>query len=324
MSRMYKCSVFGCKQEKGYSLHFIPEKNRAKWLRFLSGVEVTSNTRVCSRHFTPDSFENWSQYSSGFATRLKLKSTAFPTLSGTGVDDRRSILQLPSTVRHVGCQTDPPRRVSAGTQLANGTMKRSVRSSGVLAVPRTREAAVGTDRPVSRLFRELTSDPAPPVAPPPAPAHDEPGPPLPQMMIVPDVCLLNQDEQAPIEIEVELTTSITNTPSSSSQQNSQWTSQDSQNRPSVSDQEKKSWSRYGSLSKDLVRELCSSTVGTAPVSAAFRPTAQENASPSHKSVWFAAATESGPHNQLTYYERRRWRCFHLKMRQTLMMKMLMP
>ncbi|XP_035375802.1 zinc finger protein 420-like isoform X2 [Electrophorus electricus] len=130
-----------------------------------------------------------------------------------------------------------------------------MRSKGVLAVPRTKEAGVGTDRLVSRLFRELTSAPVKPAVPPPAAGCDETGPALPQMVIVPDVSWLSRDEQPPVEIEVELTTSITSRPSASSQQKSQWTSQDSQNRPSVSDQEKKSRSNYGKLSKELVRQL---------------------------------------------------------------------
>ncbi|KAK1797360.1 hypothetical protein P4O66_008732 [Electrophorus voltai] len=112
-------------------------------------------------------------------------------------------LQLPSTVKHVGCQTDPPKRASVGTQLSIGTLKRHVRSSGVLAVPQTKEAGVGTDRLVSRLFRELTSAPVKPAVPPPAAVCDETGPALPQMVIVPDVSWLSRDEQPPVEIEVE-------------------------------------------------------------------------------------------------------------------------
>ncbi|XP_035375805.1 zinc finger protein 569-like isoform X2 [Electrophorus electricus] len=233
----------------------MKNETKSKWLEFLSGVEVTPNTRVCSRHFTADSFENWAQYTSGFASRLKLKATAFPTLTAGSVDAKLGTLQLPSTVKHVGCQTDPPKRASVGTQLSIGTLKRHVRSSGVLAVPQTKEAGVGTDRLVSRLFRELTSAPVKPAVPPPAAVCDETGPALPQMMIVPDVSWLSRDEQPPVEIEVELTTSITSRPSASSQQNCQWTSQDPQNKLSAFDQEKKSRSNYGKLSKELVRQL---------------------------------------------------------------------
>lgn len=86
---MAKRCVFGCPPNK--TLFSVPRPRwlRARWREFLHFEEeaLTVNSRLCSRHFTSDSFQNLTQYEMGFAKVLYLKSSAVPSVYTVGAPE---------------------------------------------------------------------------------------------------------------------------------------------------------------------------------------------------------------------------------------------
>ncbi|XP_058653283.1 zinc finger protein with KRAB and SCAN domains 1 isoform X2 [Onychostoma macrolepis] len=83
---MVKRCVFGCFPLK--TLFPFPKTPwlRARWLEFLHFEEegITENSRLCSRHFTPECFQNLTQHEMGFAKVLCLTETAVPSVYTVG------------------------------------------------------------------------------------------------------------------------------------------------------------------------------------------------------------------------------------------------
>uniref|UniRef100_A0A3Q3XLR3 THAP domain-containing protein 1 n=1 Tax=Mola mola TaxID=94237 RepID=A0A3Q3XLR3_MOLML len=82
------CSVFGCKSTKSdtVSLHVLPKDpgTRAKWIQFIwraraVPAKIPDKIRVCSHHFSDDSFVNFTQKLMGFASKLILNPYAVPS-----------------------------------------------------------------------------------------------------------------------------------------------------------------------------------------------------------------------------------------------------
>ncbi|KAF4109530.1 uncharacterized protein LOC131545754 isoform X2 [Onychostoma macrolepis] len=98
---MAKRCVFGCLPNK--TLFSIPRLPwlRSRWLEFLHFEEegLTVNSRLCSRHFTPECFQNLTQHRMGFAKVLYLKNTAVPSVYTVGASQSMKPLS-----RDVGCQ----------------------------------------------------------------------------------------------------------------------------------------------------------------------------------------------------------------------------
>lgn len=93
---MAKRCVFGCVPDK--TLFSVPRPRwlRARWLEFLHFQEegLTVNSRLCSRHFSPESFQNLTQYEMGFAKVLYLKNTAVPSLYTVGAPHTMKVRDL--------------------------------------------------------------------------------------------------------------------------------------------------------------------------------------------------------------------------------------
>uniref|UniRef100_A0A8C1YZY8 THAP domain-containing protein 1 n=1 Tax=Cyprinus carpio TaxID=7962 RepID=A0A8C1YZY8_CYPCA len=98
---MAKRCVFGCLPNK--TLFSIPRLPwlRSRWLEFLHFEEegLTVNSRLCSRHFTPECFQNLTQHQMGFAKVLYLKNSAVPSVYTVGASQSMKPL-----TRDVGCQ----------------------------------------------------------------------------------------------------------------------------------------------------------------------------------------------------------------------------
>ncbi|KAI2668023.1 hypothetical protein H4Q32_004655 [Labeo rohita] len=98
---MVKRCVFGCFPLK--TLFPIPKVPwlRTRWLEFLHFEEggVTENSRLCSRHFTRECFQNLTQHEMGFAKVLCLTDKAVPSVYTVGA----SPAAKPQT-RDVSCQ----------------------------------------------------------------------------------------------------------------------------------------------------------------------------------------------------------------------------
>ncbi|KAG7221185.1 hypothetical protein INR49_017472 [Caranx melampygus] len=127
MSKKRCCTVDGCK-EANVSLHTLPKDRsvRDQWLKFIFyriPQDFSPYLLVCSAHFTADSFTNLAQYNAGFAKKLRTKDTAVPTLFGPTSTQQPGTSQHSVKFKHVGTQTDPPRRSTVGTQLSIGTLK---------------------------------------------------------------------------------------------------------------------------------------------------------------------------------------------------------
>ncbi len=85
-----RCVVFGCSatpKERTVSLHRFPKDTRQAWIRFVQQTRKWTGSAdtgtVCSQHFVPADFENLQKYKMGFATTLRLKPTAVPSIYPT-------------------------------------------------------------------------------------------------------------------------------------------------------------------------------------------------------------------------------------------------
>lgn len=86
---MPECAVLGCKPKPGASFHHFPRDAilRQQWLKFIQrhcgqSLKDVERTRVCSGHFSQESFINFMQKSLGFTKRLILSPDAVPSIYG--------------------------------------------------------------------------------------------------------------------------------------------------------------------------------------------------------------------------------------------------
>lgn len=126
---MAKRCVFGCPPNK--TLFSIPRPRwlRARWREFLHFEEegLTVNSRLCSRHFTTECFQNLTQYEMGFAKVLYLKNTAVPSVYTVGASHSMTPL-----TRDVGCQcSDRTSKKSVSVQASYSTPKPKRRSKAI-------------------------------------------------------------------------------------------------------------------------------------------------------------------------------------------------
>uniref|UniRef100_A0A3Q2QJ07 Uncharacterized LOC105936117 n=1 Tax=Fundulus heteroclitus TaxID=8078 RepID=A0A3Q2QJ07_FUNHE len=142
-----KCYVVGCNKQH-VSVHVLPAvQNRAAWLHFIFDGNVPATLPkkvvVCANHFTEDSFENYRQYTAGFARRLRLRENSVPTVRRKSAEDGAATAS--PTTREVGCQTEPAQiqKRTVGTQLSQRTLPPTFRSKGVQVTFSTKHTGVG-------------------------------------------------------------------------------------------------------------------------------------------------------------------------------------
>ena len=87
-----RCVAANCSnsnETEGVAVHLFPSDNSIsrKWIKFVQVKRVwkpnsRAKTRplLCSKHFTPDCYKNFTKVSLGFATKLHLKDNAVPTI----------------------------------------------------------------------------------------------------------------------------------------------------------------------------------------------------------------------------------------------------
>ncbi|KAK0151063.1 hypothetical protein N1851_007809 [Merluccius polli] len=164
---MSDCAVLACSPELGTSFHHLPKDpvQRQKWLGFIYKYRVHVNNnnmeglRVCSAHFSDDSFQNYMQKAMGFAKKLILKHDAVPTVYPDDAGGSRHVAaislsrrtvacqSLPVRAHEVGLQCCPPAKSlrTVGTQLSEGTLRHR-RSHGVQTILTMKE--MGTEQPL--------------------------------------------------------------------------------------------------------------------------------------------------------------------------------
>ncbi|XP_074658649.1 uncharacterized protein LOC141911560 [Tubulanus polymorphus] len=87
-----RCVYYNC-SSSNRSLFWWPRDTviARKWTAFVSRKRAqwkpSSTSVLCGRHFTNDSFTNYSMFTSGFATKLHLKPDAIPTIHINDDDD---------------------------------------------------------------------------------------------------------------------------------------------------------------------------------------------------------------------------------------------
>ncbi|XP_051515836.1 uncharacterized protein LOC127418939 isoform X4 [Myxocyprinus asiaticus] len=131
--KMAKRCVFGCFPNK--TLFSIPRLPwlRARWLEFLHFEEegLTVNSRLCSRHFTPECFQNFTQHEMGFAKVLYLTDAAVPSVYTVGTSQSMKPL-----TRDVGCQcTAQTSKKSVSVQVSCSVSKPKRRSKAIQVKP---------------------------------------------------------------------------------------------------------------------------------------------------------------------------------------------
>ncbi|XP_051727731.1 uncharacterized protein LOC127500556 isoform X3 [Ctenopharyngodon idella] len=175
-----KCILPGCEnlQNSSVSLFKFPKNDdiKKRWINFVKRhidgeLRITTNTRLCSEHFTPDSFTNFHRRQLGFTDNpLLLVNGAEPTIfrpglylpvpptSGATVGSTCPPMSqsLPTTretkcqcdnmqkvTREVGCQTDHfEGERTVDTQLSKRTLS-SGKNTGSQAMVAMRSVAVG-------------------------------------------------------------------------------------------------------------------------------------------------------------------------------------
>lgn len=103
---------------------------RSRWLDFLHFEEgaISESSRLCSKHFTQDSFKNWTRHKMGFVKFLSLTENAVPSVYTVGASHT-----LKPLTRDVACQCDPPNVKSVSVRTEK--QKQKVRSKGVQVKP---------------------------------------------------------------------------------------------------------------------------------------------------------------------------------------------
>ncbi|XP_044063847.1 uncharacterized protein LOC122881574 isoform X1 [Siniperca chuatsi] len=169
-----KCIFPGCEnlQNNSVSLFKFPKNDeiKKKWIDFVKShldgeLRITTNTRLCSEHFTPGSFTNFHRRQLGFTDNpLLLVNGAEPTISRPGLHPPvppttgaivgslcppisgtgGSASRILPAVRHVASQTDPPERKSVSTQLSMKTLQNHFRSTATQARVPSRDCGVCT------------------------------------------------------------------------------------------------------------------------------------------------------------------------------------
>ncbi|ROL47250.1 hypothetical protein DPX16_6430 [Anabarilius grahami] len=141
---MAKRCVFGCAPDR--TLFRVPRARglRTRWLEFLHFEEegLTVNSRLCARHFTPESFQNLTQFEMGFAKVLYLKNTAVPSRYTVGAPQ-----SVKPVTRDVGCQC---RDQTARKVQASCATPRPKRRSKAVQVSGCSESHSGTSTPETR------------------------------------------------------------------------------------------------------------------------------------------------------------------------------
>ncbi|KAE8294904.1 hypothetical protein D5F01_LYC05826 [Larimichthys crocea] len=100
-----KCVFPGCRnlQSSSVTLFKFPrdEQLKRRWVDFVVGhgdreLKITTNTRLCSDHFTPESFTNFQRRLLGFTDNpLLLVTGAAPTVSLPGLHPAAPTITLP-------------------------------------------------------------------------------------------------------------------------------------------------------------------------------------------------------------------------------------
>ena len=109
-----RCIVAGCSnvaRDRVICLHNWPKdkKNSRLWKRFITLRRAkwsgpTGRSVVCSAHFTPDQFTNYSKFRMGFVKKLSLKEDAIPTIY--------SAVNVGTDQDYVSARTAPPIRTA--------------------------------------------------------------------------------------------------------------------------------------------------------------------------------------------------------------------
>ncbi|XP_051953146.1 THAP domain-containing protein 10-like isoform X1 [Xyrauchen texanus] len=177
MPSAQKCVLPGCDhvRNRSVSLFKFPKNDHIKkrWINFVKShldgeLRITTKTRLCSDHFTRDSFINFRRRQLGFTDNpLLLVNGAEPTISRLGphppvAPTTGAIIgsacppmtqSLPTTketesfmhkvTREVGCQTDHfVGKRTVATQLSKRTLA-NIKSTGSQATVATKSVAVG-------------------------------------------------------------------------------------------------------------------------------------------------------------------------------------
>lgn len=151
--------LLGCSNALTQILYPIPKQPclRARWLAFLHFEEggITSNSRLCARHFTEDCFKNWMQYEMGFVKVLHLLDTAVPSVYTVGPS-----ANVKPLTRDVECQCSPKSVSSVKVQVALSSPKPKRRSKAVqvnLSCPSepTEDVTTQTPPPYSPDYPEV-------------------------------------------------------------------------------------------------------------------------------------------------------------------------
>ncbi|XP_028299462.1 uncharacterized protein LOC114461519 isoform X2 [Gouania willdenowi] len=131
------CIFPGCLSVQGngsVSLFKFPSDNNLKkrWIDFVKRsycgeLKITTNTRLCSVHFTPDSYSNYHQVKSGFLkSPLMLISVAEPTLSVRGLHPT----VLPTAGSTITCPPESSPPITRGAACRCGDVKKQTREIG--------------------------------------------------------------------------------------------------------------------------------------------------------------------------------------------------
>ncbi|XP_056318078.1 uncharacterized protein LOC130232288 [Danio aesculapii] len=127
---MSRRCVLGCGSPE--TLFIFPKTPwlRSRWLAFLHFEEgaISESSRLCSKHFTQESFKNWTRHKMGYVKFLSLTENAVPTVYTVGASQT-----LKPLTRDVACQCDPPTMKSVSVRTEK--QKQKIRSKGVQVKP---------------------------------------------------------------------------------------------------------------------------------------------------------------------------------------------
>ncbi|MCI4387120.1 hypothetical protein PGIGA_G00070560 [Pangasianodon gigas] len=203
---MVRRCVFGCSSPRTLFAFPTDPWLRKRWLEFahLEESGIRSSSRICDRHFSDDSFNNLGLFNAGITCYLRLIENAVPSLYTVGAPPSGT-----PSIRSIGCQYEKLRNTAnISVQVNPPKIYRRSKAIQVWTVRRSADSDVDSDVDSDSESYEGISQTA---------RGREKTPAAAQELSLRGSCVSEDDPSAPVEIELELTSSMMDKPSVGSQ-----------------------------------------------------------------------------------------------------------
>ncbi|XP_017343165.1 zinc finger protein 28 homolog isoform X1 [Ictalurus punctatus] len=202
---MVRRCVFGCSSPRTLFAFPTDPWLRKRWLEFahLEDSGIRSSFRICDRHFSDDCFNNLGLFNAGMTCYLRLIENAVPSLYTVGAPTSAT-----PTIRSIGCQYEKVRdTANVSVQVNPPKIYRRSKAIQVWTVRQNADSDVDSESHFFRSYEGISQ----------TTRGRERTPSTAQELSLRGSCFSDDDPSVPVEIELELTSSMMDKPSLGSQ-----------------------------------------------------------------------------------------------------------